>query len=111
MSFMDKLKEQAEQVAAKAQQGTAQVQTKIDAVQAKRTADSLLHDLGAAYYAEQRQSGPHAAVESALAALDAHASQTAPIDASTTGPQPTPTQAAPPAAAPQPPGDFKLDDV
>jgi hypothetical protein len=112
---MDKLKVQAEQVAARAQQGTAQVQTRLDAVQAKRGSDVLLRDLGAAYYAEQRQGGPHDAVEAALAALDSHASQTAPIDTSTTGPQPMPTQSAPPAGAQpadaQPAGDFKLDDL
>ncbi len=111
MGFMDKLKEQAEQVAVKAQQGTAQVQTKFDAVQAKRTSDGLLRDLGAAYYAEQRQGGPHSAVEQALSALDNHASQSsAPIDVTTTGPQPVPTQSAPAADTP-PSGDFKLDDL
>jgi hypothetical protein len=110
MGLLDKLKVQAEQVAAKAQQGTAQVQTKLDAVQAKRSSDVLLRDLGAAYYAEQRQGGPHAAVETALAALDSHASQPAPIDVSTTGPQPMPTQSTPSADA-QPAGDFKLDDL
>jgi hypothetical protein len=112
MGLMDKLKVQADQLAVKAQQGTAQMQTKFDAVQAKRSADALLRDLGAAYYAEQRQNGPHTAVESALAALDAHASQTSPVDTSTTGPQPMPTQSAADASpAGQPAGDFKLDDM
>ncbi|HVC39322.1 MAG TPA: hypothetical protein VNH20_05025 [Candidatus Dormibacteraeota bacterium] len=110
MGLMDKLKVQAEQMAVKAQQGTAQVQAKFDTVQAKRVADSLLRDLGAAYYGEQRQSGPHDAVEKALAAVDSHAAQTGPVDVSTTGPQPTPTQAAP-SSGPPPAGDFKLDDL
>ncbi|MGH7692016.1 MAG: hypothetical protein ACREOA_04840 [Candidatus Dormibacteria bacterium] len=70
---MDKLKGQAEQAAAKAQEGTAQVQAKIDAVQAKRARDALLRDLGAAYYAQQRQGGPMGAVDQALAALDTEA--------------------------------------
>ncbi|MHB8324992.1 MAG: hypothetical protein ACYDHB_11320 [Candidatus Dormibacteria bacterium] len=110
MGLMDKLKVQAEQMAAKAQQGTAQVQAKFDTVQAKRSADALLRDLGAAYFGEQRQGGPHAAVEQAMAALDAHTSQTGPLDVSTTGPQPTPTQSAP-LSGPPPAGDFKLDDL
>lgn len=110
MGLMDKLKVQAEQVAAKAQVGTAQVQAKFDAVQAKRNTDILLRDLGAAYYTEQRQGGPHDGVERALAALDSHASQSGPVDVSTTGPQPGPTQAAP-MSGQQPAGDFKLDDL
>lgn len=115
MGFMDKMKAQADQLAVKAQQGTAQMQTKFDAVQAKRAADGLLRDLGAAYYAEQRHSGPHAAVEAALTALDTHASQSGPVDTGTTGPQPVPAQAtatvsAEPVAS-QPSGDFKLDDM
>lgn len=110
MGLMDKLKVQAEQVAARAQQGGAQMQVKFDQVQAKRASDALLRDLGVAYYAEQRQEGGHEAVEQALAALDAHASQHGTIDASTTGPQPAPTQGAPKAGE-QPAGDFKLDDL
>lgn len=110
MGLMDKLKVQAEQVAVKAQQGTAQVQAKFDAAQAKRSSDVLLRDLGAAYYAEQRQGGPHDAVENALVALDAHASQAGPVDVSTSGPQPMPTQSAP-SAGDQPASDFKLDDL
>lgn len=110
MGLMDKLKVQAEQVAAKAQVGTAQVQAKFDAAQSKRTSDVLLRDLGAAYYAEQRQSGPHEAVERALASLDSHASQSGTVDVSTTGPQPGPSQTAP-MSGQQPAGDFKLDDL
>ena len=110
MGLMDKLKEQAGQVATKAQEGTAQVQAKFDAAQAKRANDVLLHDLGAAYFAEQRQGGPHDAVDKALAALDAHASQVGAVDTSTTGAQPMPTQAAPPSGS-SPAGDFKLDDM
>ncbi|HZU72830.1 MAG TPA: hypothetical protein VE990_08680 [Acidimicrobiales bacterium] len=75
MGLMDKIKAQAEQVATKAHEGSAQVQAKFDAMQSKRTTDSLLRDLGAAYYAEQREGGPHDAVESALTALDTHAAE------------------------------------
>ena len=110
MGLMDKIKAQAGQVATKAQEGSAQMQAKFDAMQAKRGADGLLHDLGAAYYAEKRQDGPHDAVEKALAALDAHASQVGPVDVSTTGPQPMPAQEAPPGGG-APAGDFTLDDL
>lgn len=110
MGLMDKLKVQAEQVATRAQQGTAQVQAKFDAAQAKRSSDGLMRDLGAVYYAEQRQGGPHDAVESALAALDAQVSQGGAVDVSTTGPRPMPSQSGSSASA-QPAGDFKLDDL
>jgi len=110
VGLMDKLKVQAGQVATRAQEGTAQVQAKFDAAQAKRATDTLLRDLGAAYYAEQRQGGPHDAVDKGLVALDTHASQSGPVDVSTTGPQPTPSQAAPSSGSPAA-GDFKLDDL
>ena len=110
MSLKDRIKAQAEQLAAKAQEGTAQAQAKFKDMQTKRGSDSLLRDLGVAYYAEQRQGGPHEAVAQALSALDAHAGENGPIDLSTTGPQAAPTQAAPSSGA-TPAGDFKLDDV
>ena len=110
MGIMDKIKAQTEQLAVKAKEGSAQVQAKFDEVQAKRTSDSLLRDLGAAYYAEQRQGGSRAAVEQALQALDAHSNEAGPVDTSTTAAQPTPRQAAPSSGA-APAGDFKLDDV
>ena len=108
MGLMDKLKEQAGQVADKAQKGAAQAQAKFEAVQAKRSSDVLLRDLGAACYAEQRQGAGHDAVEKALAALDAHVAGGGTVDTSTTGPQAGPSQAAPPSGD-APAGDFKLD--
>lgn len=110
MGLMDKIKAQAEQVAVKAQEGSAQMKAKFEQTQAKRGAETLLRDLGAAYYAEQRQGGPHDAVEKAMAALDSHASEAGPVDTSTTGPQPGPSQTAPASGA-APAGDFKLDDL
>lgn len=70
MGLMDKVKAQAEQAVAKGKQGVAQGQAKIGDVQSKRQVDSLMHDLGAAYYAEQRDGGSHDAVVQALAAVD-----------------------------------------
>lgn len=106
MGLMDKVKAQAGQLATKAQEGTAQVQAKFETMQAKRGTDTLLRDLGAAYYAEQRQGGPHDAVEKALAALDDHAATAGPVDTSTTGPQPGPSQ-----SGPAPGGSYSLDDI
>ncbi|HVB13162.1 MAG TPA: hypothetical protein VNF75_07135 [Candidatus Dormibacteraeota bacterium] len=108
MGLMDKLKLQAEQVAARAQEGTAQVQAKLDQVQAQRATDLLLRDLGIAYYAEQRKQGPHDAVERALAALDGRSGSGGAIDVSVTEPAP-PGPTAPTSAAPA--QDFKLDDL
>ena len=124
MGFMDKLKVQAEQVAKQAQAGVAQGQAKLGDMQAKKAADALLHDLGAAVYAAQRQGGPHEPIETLMAALDAHAATHGGIDTAT-GPaapaaappaaaadgSPAPAPAAPSAAPTTPAGDFNLDDL
>ena len=113
MGLMDKLKSQAEQVAARAQEGSVQMQAKFGALQSKRAGDVLLRDLGAACYAEARQGGAHDAVEKALAAVDAHVAEQGPIDLSTTGPQPAPSQSAPDGGTGATPaaGDFTLEDL
>ncbi len=124
MGFMDKLKVQADQLAKQAQQGVAQGQAKIGEVQAKRAADALLHDLGAAVYAAQRQGGPHEPIETIMAALDAHAAAHGAIDTANTPPaaaaagappaadgSPAPAPAAPTAGTATPAGDFNLDDL
>lgn len=127
MGFLDKAKEAAQQATAKAQQGMAQGQAKLGEVQAKRAADGLLRDLGAAFYAEQRQGGSSESVVTALRALDTHVAQNGPIDTSATptdgssagssmGTPPPPTSATgtpppSPATPAQPTGDFKLDDL
>ncbi len=125
MGFLDKARDAAQQAATKAQQGMAQGQAKIGEVQAKRASDALLRDLGAAFYAEQRQGGSSEAVVSALRAIDTHVAQNGPIDTSSspdgggissTGTPPPPTSATgtppPSPATPNAPGgDFKLDDL
>jgi hypothetical protein len=126
MGFMDKLKVQAEQVAKQAQAGVAQGQAKLNDLQAKKAADALLHDLGAAVYAAQRQGGPHEPIEQVMSALDAHAATHGPIDTGAGTPAPVgtpPAAAADGAPAPAPPaasstappttpaGDFNLDDL
>jgi hypothetical protein len=53
MGLMDKVKAQAEVGLAKASEAGKAGQAKLDAAQAKRKADGLLHDLGAAVYADR----------------------------------------------------------
>lgn len=85
MGLMDKVKQQAEQAMAKAQQGVSQGQAKLEEVQNKRQADGLLRNLGAAYYAQVRRGGPGDAVTAALAALDEHAQAHGDIDTTSGG--------------------------
>jgi hypothetical protein len=53
MGFMDKVKAQAEVGMAKANDLTKAGQEKLDQASAKHKADGMLHDLGAALYAER----------------------------------------------------------
>jgi len=85
MSFMDRVRSQANQLAQQAQQGMAQGQAKLTELQVRRQADALLRDLGAAVYAAQRQGGPHEPIETAMAALDAHATQHGAVDTAPSG--------------------------
>jgi anthranilate phosphoribosyltransferase len=80
MGLMDKVKAQAEQAVAKAQHGVAQGQSKLEEIQAKKRADALLRNLGAAYYAQQRSGGSAEAVTTALTAVDAHAAENGTVD-------------------------------
>lgn len=54
MGFMDKVKAQAEAGMAKASEAGKAGKDKLDAVQAKRNADDLLRQLGAAAYADHQ---------------------------------------------------------
>lgn len=105
MGLMDKVKQQATQVAEKAQAGVKQGQAKLEGAQEKRRADVLLRDLGAAVYAERtgKASGATAGeIERLLSELRAHESAHGAISTA-----PVAGSAADPAAG----GDFKLDDV
>ena len=106
MGLMDKVKQQAEQALAKAQQGVNQGQAKLDELQSKRQADALLRDLGAAYYAQVRQNGPADAVTAALAAVDEHASAQGGIDTAAKG-----TDGTTNVGGNAPGGNYSLDDV
>ncbi len=57
MGLMDKVKAQAEVGLAKANEATKAGQAKLDQATAKHKADGLLHDLGAALYAEHAGRG------------------------------------------------------
>jgi len=57
MGLMDKVKAQAEIGLAKANEATKAGQEKLDQVTAKHKADGMLHDLGAALYAERTGRG------------------------------------------------------
>jgi hypothetical protein len=81
---MDKLKAQAGELAEKAQAGVTQGQAKVSELQARRRADALLRDLGAAIYAEHR--GDETSTERArlLRDLDRHAAEHGPISTAAT---------------------------
>lgn len=72
MALMDTIKQHAGVARDKAKQGVSQGQAKAGQLQAKLQAQSLLRNLGAAYYAEQREGGSKEAVDYALAVLDRH---------------------------------------
>jgi hypothetical protein len=128
VGLMDKVKQQAEQALAKAQQGVSQGQAKFDQVQAKRQTDALLRNLGAAYYAKERTGGPQEAVDSAMKMLDEQVAAHGPIDTSATSsataaqgaatasaPASTPAASAPPSppttGATATAGNFSIDDA
>jgi hypothetical protein len=81
MGLMDKVKQSAETALNKAQQGVNQGKAKIDHAQSKRQWDGLLHNLGAAIWAEQREGGSSDAVTAAWAALDEHLAANGPVEA------------------------------
>ncbi|TWP35223.1 hypothetical protein [Leekyejoonella antrihumi] len=72
MNFADKAKEAAAQASQIVQQGVAQGQTHLDEVQNRQHTGVLMRRLGEAFYAEQREGGPHEPVVAALEALDQH---------------------------------------
>lgn len=79
MTWKDKLRAQAADLAEKAQAGVAQGQAKVNEIQAKRRADALLRDLGAAVYAEHQGGDRTAERQRLLTELDAHAAEHGPI--------------------------------
>jgi hypothetical protein len=99
MGLMDKVKQQATQLAEKAQEGVQKGQAKVGELQAKRQADALLRDLGAAVYADKTGRGGSATVgetERLLAELRAHEAEHGEIDVRATAGEP-PAADGPPA--------------
>jgi hypothetical protein len=83
MGLLDKVKEGVAQATAVTKDAAQKGQAKLDALQAKRAADGLLRDLGAAAYAEKTgRAGADnsAAIDRILAALEQHEQDNGPID-------------------------------
>ncbi len=83
MGFLDKVKEQAATATAAAKDAANKGQAKLDTMQAKKAADALLRDLGAATYADQTgratpETGPSAG--RLVAALQQHEATHGAID-------------------------------
>jgi hypothetical protein len=83
MGLLDRVKEGAAQASAAAKDAAQKGQARLDAMQAKRAADALLRDLGAAAYAEKagRAAPDNAAtIDRILGALEEHEKENGPID-------------------------------
>jgi hypothetical protein len=83
MGFLDKVKEGAAQATAVAKDAAQKGQAKLDTIQTKKAADSLLRDLGAAAYGEKTGRAPannSAEIDRILAALEEHERVNGPID-------------------------------
>jgi hypothetical protein len=109
MGFLDKAKQQATQLAQKAQEGVKTGQAKLDQAQAKKKEDALLRDLGAACFAEKtgRGTGETAAeIERLVSELRTHEAEAGTISTDTTS-----ASGLGGAAQAAPEGDFKLDDL
>ena len=119
MGLLDKVKAQATAATEMAKDAAAKGQAKMNEVQAKKAADGMLRDLGAAFYATKTgRSTPttDAEIDQLVAALQAHESEHGQITlapesaaaAPTATPAPTerppsPPKAADPASPPPPP--------
>jgi hypothetical protein len=110
MGFMDKVREQSTVLAQKAQETAREGKVKLDQAQAKRRADAIFRDLGAAVYADRTgRAGPDnkEKIDRLVEALSRQEADqglgdadggTAPADAT-----PTPGTTTPPSAATPPP--------
>jgi hypothetical protein len=123
MGLLDKVKAQATAATEMAKDAAAKGQAKLDDVQSKKSADGVLRDLGAAFYATKTgRATPttDADIERLVGALQQHETEhgpltlapesaaaaptAAPADGSTAAPAPPPPpKAADPASPPPPP--------
>jgi hypothetical protein len=74
MGILDKVKEQADTLAHKAQQSVQQGQAKLDALQYRRAWDKAAAELGTAYFLAEKRDGSQAEVAEKLAVLERMAS-------------------------------------
>jgi hypothetical protein len=112
MALFDKVKEQASQLAQKAQEAGKAGQAKIEDVQARRKADGMLRQLGAAVYAQRTGTAGadnSAEVDRIVAELKAFEAENGPIvskDSDDDGPSSPSATPAPDTDTPE--GGFKL---
>ena len=96
MGLLDKVKATAATATEAAKDAAAKGQAKLDEVQAKKAADAMLRDLGAAYYATKTgraTPSTDADMEHLVAALQAHESQHGAITLAPESPAAAPTAA------------------
>jgi hypothetical protein len=110
MGLLDKVKATAATATASAKDAAAKGQAKLDEAQAKKAADGMLRDLGAAFYATQTGRGTpttEADMERLVAALQEHESNhgtmTLAPESAAAAPTAAPADGAAPADAPAPP--------
>jgi hypothetical protein len=110
MPLMDRFREQAAQLAQKTQEAALEGRAMLDQAQARRRADAMFRDLGAAVYAERTgRAGPDGAkkIERLIKALSRQEAEQGlgehPPAASGEHPPPPAGEPPPPAGEPQPP--------
>ena len=117
MGLLDKVKDKATQATEMAKDAAAKGQAKLDDAQAKKAADGLLRDLGAAFYATRTgRNTPttDSEIERLVAALQQHESEhgalTLAPETAAAAPTATPAGADTGTAAPPPPPPPKAAD-
>jgi hypothetical protein len=108
MGLMDKVKATAGAATEAAKDAAAKGQAKLDEVQAKKAADTMLRDLGAAYFATKTGRSTPATdgeMERLVVALqtyeDSHGPLTLAPESAAAGPTAAPTGATPPSPPPK----------
>ena len=97
MGLMDRVREQAAQIAQRTQEAAQEGRVKLDEAQARRRADAMFRDLGAAVYAERTgRAGPDGAdkIDRLIKALSRQEAEQGLGDG--TGPSTPPGPSAPP---------------
>jgi hypothetical protein len=105
MGLMDRVKEQANQLAQKTQEAAQGGKAKLDQAQANRRGDALLRQLGAAVYADRTGRGTpdsQAKIEQLISTIQAHERENG---LNLTSPQATVPQPGSPADPSSPPAD------